>query len=120
MPDSVRLESSLQAVTANPEQATPIGKLVTEIIMNCLKYAFPGGRPRTISASLAKCDKKVTLKICDDGVGLPGGFDAGQSKGMGLKLVKGLSAQLDGSFAIRSTAAGTCSTLEFSQSAPIR
>ncbi len=113
--ESVTLETALQPVIIAAAQAAPIGLIVTELITNCLKYAFPGLRSGRISMTLAKSDTKVTLEIADDGIGLSEGFGTGliPGAGMGLSLVQALAGQIGGSFSIRGLPTGTISTLEF-------
>ena len=71
--------------------AIPLGLLVTELMTNSLKHAFPNGVGH-ITVSLAReADGRVLLSIADNGCGQA---DAGP--GLGTGIVRGLVAQMDG------------------------
>jgi PAS domain S-box-containing protein len=90
----------------------PLGIIINELLTNIMKYAFVNRKTGRIEITLTNVKKHVTLTIQDNGIGLPVGFDIGQSKGFGLMLVKMLSQQLGGSFSMAKHK-GTRSTLEF-------
>ena len=65
-----------------------------------MKYAFVGRKSGTVRLELKQADGRVTLILKDNGVGLPEGFHLEESKGFGFMLVKMLSEQMDGTFAL--------------------
>jgi PAS domain S-box-containing protein len=111
---NISLRGELASVIVSAKRAAPIGLILTELITNAVKYAFPDGRGGTIAVSLERAGVGARLEVRDDGVGLPSGFDLSKDSGMGLKLIQGLSGQIDGSFIMGSDAAGTRCALEFS------
>jgi PAS domain S-box-containing protein len=83
--------------------AIPLGLLVTELVTNSLKHAFPIGTG-TVSVSL-KQEKGglVTLVVSDDGQGQMSGRIGPASKGgLGASIIAGLVAQLQGTMTVRS------------------
>ncbi len=108
---SLVTEMGKMVVSAN--RAAPIGLILTELITNSLKYAFPDNRKGTITVSLRNRAGKAILEVGDDGKGLPEGFSPTGNSGMGLKLVLGLTSQVGGTFAIAGGEGGTSCTLEF-------
>jgi two-component sensor histidine kinase len=79
------------------DQAIPCGLVLNELITNALKYAFPNGRDGTIKVELrAGFEHKVSLRVVDDGVGMPPDFDILNARSLGLQLVNSLVTQLDG------------------------
>lgn len=82
--------------SATSRQAESIGLIVTELVMNALKHAFPDEKAEgqvTVSYDVAGTNWK--LSVCDNGVGKPeGGFAPGRS-GLGTGIIKALSHQLD-------------------------
>lgn len=79
------------------DTAVPCGLLVTELITNALKHAFPGERSGTVYVTFTGGeDGGVRLTVRDDGVGFPANLDIYQADTLGLSLVKGLVRQLDG------------------------
>jgi two-component system, sensor histidine kinase and response regulator len=92
--------------------AIPCGLVVTELITNALKHAFPGQRRGKIRIDLSSIDEDVTLIVSDDGVGIPADLQPEQLQSLGLQLVTLLSEQLGGSLHI-THAQPTSFTLRF-------
>ena len=79
--------------TINPRDAVSIGLVVTELVINALKHAFPDNRKGAIIVSYRQNDSSWTLAVEDDGVGMP--KDAKPNKGLGTTLVAALAGQLE-------------------------
>jgi two-component sensor histidine kinase len=103
----VRLELDLAAVRVSMDQATPCGLLVNELISNCFKHAFAGGRGGTVCVSVqavagTSADTTtdtagtVRLAVSDTGVGLAPDFEHKRQGSLGLQLVTDLAVQLGG------------------------
>ena len=105
-PISLKVEAD--AGTAMSRDAVSIGLIVTELVMNALKHAFPGEKPDAaivVSYKVAGTDWKLT--VSDNGIGKPD-VSASQTKpGLGTSLVKALTRQLDAVVDIASDAGGT-------------
>ncbi len=98
--------------------AIPCGLMISELIINALKYAFPRER-------LQKSDCKIRvefrlkngeyiLKTSDNGVGLPQELDWRKTESLGLKLVNiWATYQLEGEIEL-DTSNGTSFTVKFS------
>jgi two-component sensor histidine kinase len=83
------------------DTAMPCGMLITEVISNAFKYAFPDNRTGTIFFRLKKHDEnKITISVADDGVGLPPGFQIGKSDSLGMQLIIAFTNQIDGELTI--------------------
>lgn len=96
------------------DTAIPCGLIVNELVSNALKYAFPDGRSGEIGIAFGQLgDGRYSLKVCDNGVGVPDGFDFRQSPSLGLQLVNTLIEQLDGSIELHRNG-GTEFTAQFS------
>jgi PAS domain S-box-containing protein len=76
------------------ESALPCGMIVCELLTNSIKYAFPDKRRGEISVALATAEERVTLKVSDDGIGLPEDFDPARATTFGWQLIRNLAAQL--------------------------
>jgi PAS domain S-box-containing protein len=116
-PGRVRLRLDLGAVELGLNQAIPCGLILNELLTNSVKYAFPETRHGEILVALG-CDEngRVTLRVADDGVGLPGGFDWKQSRSLGLRIVDILAGQLDGTLQ-REPGPGAAFALSFRKAA---
>ena len=108
----VELATEMEGFTVSAKKAAPIGLILTELITNAVKYAFPG-KKGTVTVQLTRTGTGATLEVRDDGVGLPAGFDIASSAGMGLNLVLGLTGQIKGVFSIDGSSAGTCCRVSF-------
>lgn len=88
--------------------AIPCGIIVTELMTNALKYAFPQGGKGEIEISLQPIADKgsadngsLALNVRDNGVGLPKDLDVQRAQTLGLNLVHDLTRQLGGSVEFR-------------------
>jgi two-component sensor histidine kinase/PAS domain-containing protein len=85
-------------VQINLDTAIPCGLLISELVTNAYKHAFPNGRAGTICIELDQDEhQQFNLKIWDDGVGLPASTDWQNSPSLGLRLVRILARQLKAS-----------------------
>jgi len=98
----ITLKRCLTPLIMDAKRASTLGLILNELLTNALKYAFPGGRAGTITVSLTNEDGNIVLKVENDGVGLPEGFDLESARGLGLQLVNMLTLQLEGSLTCRS------------------
>lgn len=98
--DSRRIKTNIVSddIKLEIEIASPLGLIITELISNSLKYAFPGDRNGEITISLKKYETKFELIVKDNGVGLPDYLDWGKINSLGLNLIHSLvKEQLGGS-----------------------
>jgi two-component sensor histidine kinase len=102
---SLRIEA--RPVQLNLDTAIPFGLLVSELVTNALKYAFPADREVengeiTISFS-EQDDGNYLLTVSDNGIGFPEEFDLAASASLGLKLVHTMVEQLGGEVSLAET-----------------
>jgi len=109
-PISLKVEAD--AGSAVSRDAVSIGLIVTELVMNALKHAFPAAKPDAaivVSYKVAETDWKLT--ISDNGIGKPD-VKASESKGgLGTSLIQALAKQLDAVVDIASDGHGTAVSL---------
>ncbi len=96
-PESKEIRSVIEAegMTLDLDRAMPCGLIITELVTNTLKYAFPPSfdctiqrnAPCTLRIQMTKEDGMNLLTVSDNGIGLPAGFDMKKIKTLGLKLV---------------------------------
>lgn len=108
----ISLKVVADAGTMISRQAVSVGLVVTELVMNALKHAFPGERSDAavvVSYSVAEPDWKLT--VSDNGIGKP---DQGASQislkpsaGLGTSLIQALAKQLEARVDTESDANGT-------------
>lgn len=99
------------------EQAIPAGLIVAELLANAFKFAFTDEpEAGTIEVSQTLLDeKRLEIKVQDDGVGFPPGFDPQKAQSLGMTLVYSLAEQLKGEISFQDKqGAGLTATLRFS------
>lgn len=89
------------------EVSVSLGLIVTELVINSLKHAFPDrAAPGTITVEYWSRPTGWRLSVEDNGVGMPGD-EATSQPGLGTGIVEALSRQLDATVSISDTAPGT-------------
>ena len=83
-------------IELNIETSVPCGLIITELVSNSLKYAFPDHREGELEVSLKVIDNYYELTISDNGVGIPEDIDFFNTDSLGLQLVNSLTDQIDG------------------------
>ncbi len=99
-PNRIRLQTDTQPASLEIGKAVPCGLIFNELLTNCLKHAFPGGREGAIHVSFGGSGDARVLTVSDDGVGFPKELDPPQETSMGLQLIHLLVEQLHGAMAI--------------------
>jgi len=99
----IRFVLEAQDVTLGVDSAVPCGLIVNELVWNAYKHAFPGCRTGTVTVSLRRLDQsRVSLRVADDGCGIPTGLDLRQTESLGMQLVFTLVRQLSGTIDVTS------------------
>jgi two-component sensor histidine kinase len=99
----IRLETDLDPIALELDDALPLGLLISEAVSNSLKHAFPAGGRGLVRIELRRnTPTSVVLKLSDDGVGLSPDLDWTTSRSLGLRLVRALAEQLRGNLHIGS------------------
>ncbi len=84
-----------------------LGLIVTELVMNALKHAFPDERPGKITVSYHSQGPNWTLSIDDDGVGMHRAGKPVATPGLGTSIVEALARQLDADITVAERRPGT-------------
>jgi PAS domain S-box-containing protein len=83
-------------IKLNIETSVPCGLIITELVSNSLKYAFPDQSEGVLNVSLKIKDDFYELCISDNGIGIPENIDFYNTDSLGLQLVNSLTDQIDG------------------------
>jgi len=105
------LALSADRIVVSTDKAISIGVIVSELITNACKYAYPIGPPGEVRVRLRCSGTTAELVVEDDGVGM----DAAKSMGTGLgsRLLTAMAKGLKSRLSYRSAAVGTCAILRF-------
>ncbi len=95
---NVCIEIEAKDAQLDVNTAIPLGLIINELVSNAFKYAFTGESNEQLHISVeSKGLNDFLLVVSDNGIGFPDGFDLNKINSLGLKLVKILSKQLNGS-----------------------
>ena len=106
-PQRLTLEAIVDDTTTNSDVSVSMGLIVTELVINSIKHAFPGQvAGGKITVSFAEDDGSWLLSVTDNGAGMPVGKELGKP-GLGTGIVEALSKQLDASVVVIDANPGT-------------
>jgi chemotaxis protein methyltransferase CheR len=92
----ILLKVAIEPGTASSREAESLGLIVTELVMNALKHAFPGDKTKgQITVAYNRTGTAWKLSIADNGAGKLDGVIAYEKSGLGTGIIKALSNQLD-------------------------
>ncbi len=107
----VQVERRIARIGLPLDQSMPCGLIITELVSNALKHAFPDGRAGRVVVELdSGADHRLVLRVSDDGAGLPPDFKIERAASLGMRLVTDLASQLDGEWTLASPGAGAPAT----------
>ena len=81
--------------------ATPLAVVLTELLQNAAEHGFPDGDGQiddgTVEVQMRNSGTELSVRVCDNGVGLPEGFDVERTSSLGLSIVREMvTSQLGG------------------------
>jgi two-component sensor histidine kinase len=100
------------------DRAISVALVVTELVANAAKHAYPDGGGGPIRVRLRRGDGAVArVSVCDEGVGLPADFevDGKLRLGLGMRLVRALANQAGAQLRFERGARGTEFVLEIAE-----
>ena len=106
-PKRLTLETVVDDTAANSDVSVSMGLIVTELVINAIKHAFPEpSEGDKITVSFAAGEQAWLLSVSDNGSGMPIGSNVGKP-GLGTGIIEALSKQLDASVTVISADPGT-------------
>ena len=106
---SLILESS--PIPVDAALAVSLGLITTELIINTLKYAFPGRAKGDLRLGLRRVGDRGELLVEDNGIGM--GDARERVGGFGVHLVRSLATQVGGEAEVESRPGRTAWTVRF-------
>lgn len=102
--DKISIRLDVDKVPLSLDIAIPCGLIITELVSNALKYAYPGERTGSILVKFRVLPnhKGYELTVADEGVGLTHPIDFESTSSLGLRLVHMLTEQLRGQIGVES------------------
>jgi two-component sensor histidine kinase len=117
--NQLSLDVSVDESTTSADVSVSLGLIVTELVINALKHAFPGDRGGKITVDYHSHGPNWTLSVTDNGVGMPG--DAASAKpGLGTSIVQALTRQLHAVIKVADASPGTAVSIVHAQIAAVQ
>jgi two-component system, sensor histidine kinase PdtaS len=117
--NQVSLELNVDDSVTSADISVSLGLIVTELVINALKHAFPDERSGKIKVDYHSRGPNWTLSAADNGVGMPTGGE-GAKAGLGTSIVQALSGQLQGVIKVGDANPGTTVSITHAQIAVVR
>lgn len=105
-PDRITLVSKVDDTVTTANVSVSLGLIVTELVINSLKHAFPGRNQKgKINVDYLTAEGGWTLTVADDGNGMAAEDDA--KPGLGTGIVEALARQLEATVSVTDQSPGT-------------
>jgi PAS domain S-box-containing protein len=93
----VTINLSIDSMEISPTDAIPLGLMITEMLTNSFRHAFPSNKDDLISIRLIIEESgRMELVYKDNGKGFPPGMNIMSSESVGLSVIFSLCSQLSG------------------------
>jgi two-component sensor histidine kinase len=109
-PKRLSIEVGVDDSAVDANTSVSLGLIITELVINALKHAFPAQRCGKIIIDYRSGGGKWTLLVKDDGIGVTTGADRA-TPGLGTGIVEALAKQLRGVIHITDAAPGVAFSL---------
>ncbi|EHK52634.1 sensor histidine kinase [Allomesorhizobium alhagi] len=118
-PDRLSIEVTADNSAVEADVSVSLGLIVTELVINALKHAFPGERTGTIVIDYQSSGNDWTLSVTDNGIGMSAGSDAPKA-GLGTGIVEALAKNLRGEILLSNAGPGTAITISHQEGDRLR
>jgi len=108
----IKIKMDIMDISLSIDTAVPVGLLITEILTNSIKYAFPEG-DGNICLEFSRVNGHFSLVLQDDGVGFSQD-KLNTNESLGMQLIRSLGEQLDSEIKIE-TDNGTRYSFKFTE-----
>ncbi len=105
-PEQLSIDVNVDKAVTGANTSVSLGLIVTELVINALKHAFPNQRKGKITVDYHAKGKDWTLQVADDGIGMPTNADDAKP-GLGTGIVEALSNQLQAGITVVDAMPGT-------------
>ncbi|WP_043335325.1 sensor histidine kinase [Belnapia moabensis] len=95
------------------DRAVSLGVILTELVTNALKYAYPAGEEGPITVRLERQDDHGLLAVQDRGIGA-GAKPSATGTGLGRRIVDSLAQSVGGMVSLTAGPGGTAVSIRFS------
>ncbi|MEO8714514.1 MAG: histidine kinase dimerization/phosphoacceptor domain -containing protein [Acetobacteraceae bacterium] len=98
-------------IELDAERAIPLGLIVSELLTNAFRHAYPDGKPGMVRLRAETSGEFIEVTVRDDGVGMEKGA-AGRPGSLGTTIIRALVQQIKAEFSVATAPGeGTQATL---------
>ncbi len=112
------IEVNVDGSTVGADISISLGLIVTELVINALKHAFPDGRAGKIMVGYQSQGPNWTLSVDDDGIGMPKD-PSFAAAGLGTSIVEAIARQLKAHVRVADRRPGTAISVIHNQIAAV-
>jgi two-component sensor histidine kinase len=112
--DQLSLKVDVDDSVVTADISVSLGLVVTELVINALKHAFPDSRRGRIDVGYQSHGPNWTLSVTDDGIGMPADGETAKA-GLGTSIVEALARQLQATVRVVGVHPGTTVSLVHAQ-----
>ena len=105
-PDRISIQVTVDDCAVEAGVSVSLGLIVTELVINALKHAFPDERPGKIIVDYRSSQGEWTLSVADNGIGMLTGSKPSKP-GLGTGIIEALAKSLKGDIEVTDTDPGT-------------
>ena len=89
-------------IVISADRAISSALIVNELVSNAAKHAYLGEGPGLVwvNVTTSSDGSLFSISVRDEGNGLPEGFEIGDGKGLGTRMIRSLAEQLNASLAV--------------------
>lgn len=95
MSERILFKLDIQPISLSISHAIPLALIINEAVTNSIKYAFPDNRNGEITINMFEEGRRIRLALADNGVGMPQIDYDDEPESLGLRLIKGLSEDIE-------------------------
>jgi len=117
-PKVLSIEVAVDESVTDANVSVSLGLIVTELVINALKHAFPGHRPGKIVVDYKSHGPNWTLSVSDNGIGMPSDTESSKP-GLGTNIVEALAKRLEADVRIARADPGTTVSIVHAQLAVV-
>jgi two-component sensor histidine kinase len=117
--NQLSLDVTVDKSVTSADVSVSLGLIVTELVINALKHAFPGDRSGKITVDYHSHGPNWTLSVTDNGVGMAGN-SASVKAGLGTSIVHALTQQLQAVVRVADANPGTAVSIAHTRIAAIQ
>ena len=89
----ITLKTEIEKIMVNVDQATPLGLILFELVLNAIKHAFPDGQTGEIRVKADQTADQIKVSVSDNGIGIK--EDKTGSDSYGMRLIRLMARELN-------------------------